>query len=173
MDAPLYYPVTEPEMRQIQHDCKYPDRGCEECDGYTNVGCRHSADNLIDEIITRNMFSKFIEDLPKPQRCDNACVNKGCYFHPDVGTKEHGLDIDYPITIPTFIRRFGCASYNNVPNLPEKHDTTIRNNAMIEVLDLWKVWMAYADITPEQYSSGMDKIESVIKSLREQLQKEK
>lgn len=41
-------------------------------------------------------------------RCDNGCETKGCYFHPD---KKHGLDVDHPITIRTFIERFGCGRY--------------------------------------------------------------
>jgi hypothetical protein len=45
-------------------------------------------------------------------RCDNGCQTTGCYFHPDMGTKEQGLDTETVIPIPEFIRRFGCASYS-------------------------------------------------------------
>ena len=50
-----YYSITELEMRQIQNDCKYPDRtDCEECSEVDlDIGCKFSANILVDEIIAR------------------------------------------------------------------------------------------------------------------------
>jgi hypothetical protein len=60
----------------------------------------------------RDVSLNICEDIPSHnQRCDNNCSRKGCYFHPNMGTKSKGLDIDHPITIGEFIRRFGCAKY--------------------------------------------------------------
>jgi hypothetical protein len=61
---------------------------------------------------------------PSPNQC-KTCERVGCYFNPEIGTKEHGLDIDHPITIPCFIERFGCASHsplhhNQTPTTEEK-----------------------------------------------------
>lgn len=49
-------------------------------------------------------------------RCNNKCMRQGCYFHPKMGTKERGLDIEHVVPIPTFINRFGCASYTGFPD---------------------------------------------------------
>jgi hypothetical protein len=57
--------------------------------------------------------------LSHSKRCENNCLNKSCYFHPEMGTKEYGLDIDHPITIPEFIRRFGCATYDISEPMPD------------------------------------------------------
>ena len=69
------------------------------------------------------------------QRCDNNCPRKGCYFHPNMNTKERGLDIDHVITIPEFIRRFGCATYFRPLPSALTQDTTGQKEIIAELED--------------------------------------
>lgn len=53
------YPVTETELRQIQNDCKYPDRtDCDYCSEVNaDTGCSFSANILIEDILSRTPHS--------------------------------------------------------------------------------------------------------------------
>jgi hypothetical protein len=57
MNNEPFYPVTELEMRQIQNDCRYPERdGCDGCPSENDdIGCDFGANILIDEILTRKL----------------------------------------------------------------------------------------------------------------------
>lgn len=119
-----------------------------------------------------------------PQRCDNNCPNEGCYFHPKMGIKERGLDIDHPITIREFVRRFGCACYSRTscpapsPDYERKlsemqseiRRLTIKvdeekqkvGKVQNDIIDKWESWLESAAM-----SRGFrDNAENIIKSLR-------
>lgn len=49
-------------------------------------------------------------DLQRSKHWCNTCQRSGCYFHPVMANRT-GFDIQKPISIPTFIERFGCASH--------------------------------------------------------------
>jgi hypothetical protein len=40
-----------------------------------------------------------------------TCTRTGCYFHSNL---KHSLDKEHLITIPEFIKRFGCASHSSI-----------------------------------------------------------